>query len=252
MRDQRLLDQVFDDGNVVPLPGYLVCEKYTGISKTYVDGYGTVDTSEITASGLVIVSDVSQEQEFVSATRLVVRRAGASPHRWRFRHLTTGGHWGGDNPGKIIEKDFKTTFEAQKIKPGTVVATRAVYGAEQDKQSRFTVLRYDEVCAIGKPLTEEEGFDMLPAPGWVIVQKAIPRREDGLHIPIMTNQFITEGGGTWCIVLEVARGTDNDGLKPGDRVLIPSYATTGSTEYIEFDEGVRCLPLEDVLAVTTD
>lgn len=251
MRDARLLDQVFDDDAVKPLPGHIVCEKWTGISKTFVEGFGVVDTSQVTESGLVVCSDVSREQEFVTATRLVVRRVGDPPHAWRFRHLTTGGDWRGTNAGKIIEKDFKTTFEAQKIEPGTVIATRPSYGAEQDRTSRFSVLRYDEICAIGKPFDEEDGFEMRPAPGWIIVQKDIRRMTHTLEIPLLTDQFIKEGGGTWGIVLEVARNTDNDGLKPGDRVLFPSYAGTGSTEYIEFEGGVRCLPLEDVLAVET-
>jgi hypothetical protein len=245
------MDQVFDDDTVKPLPGYVVCEKYTGIDKSYVEGFGTVDVTQKTASGLLIVSEVSQESEFVTANRVVVRRVGESPYAWKFRCLTTRGAWQGENPGKLIDRDFKTTFEEQKVEPGVVLATRASYGAEQDKTSRFIVLRYDEICAIGKPFDEPEGFEMRPAPGWVLVKKDIPERTDALEIPRMTNQLIEQGGGTWGYVLEVPRGCDSEGLKPGDRILFPSYATTGSTEYIEFEGGIRCLPLEDVLAIQT-
>jgi hypothetical protein len=197
------------------------------------------------------VSNKTAEQEYVNAVKLVVRRMGPTPVEWRFRCLSTGGSWNGPRPGAPIERDFQTTFEDQKIDVGTVLATRAVSGTEQDKTSRFVALRYDEICAIGKPFEEEEGFEMRPAPGWVMVQKDEVEAREGsrIHTYEALEQLCRDGNGTTGRVIELPRGVDSDGLQVGDRVMFPTHAGVGATEYIEFGGGIRCLPLEDVLLV---
>jgi len=251
MRDVRYLDAVFEEDRVRPVKGYVICEKYVETNKVFVEGLGWVDSKGFSPGGLLLVSNKTTEQEYVNAVRFVVRRVGLSPDEWRFRCLSTGGCWNGPQPGKPIERNFHTTFEAQKIEVGMVLAARAVSGSQQDKASRFIALRYDEICAIGKPLDEPEGFDMLPAPGWVMVKKDEVQARPGsrIHTYVGLEQLTQHGQGTLGVVIELPRGTDSDGLKVGDRVMFPTHAGVGATEFIEFEGGIRCLPLEDVLLV---
>lgn len=250
MYDARLLDQIFQDDAVKPMPGYVICEKYVDTDKVFVEGFGWVNSKGVTPGGLVMVSNKTSEQDYVNAVRYVVRRVGDNPDAWRFRCLSTGGSWNGKDPGKPINRNFRTTWDAQKIEVGTVLAARAVSGTEQDRDSRFLALRYDEICAIGKPLDETEGFEMRPAPGWVMVQKEeVAQRNDNLVVYAGLQQLMNDGLGTIGRVIELPRETDSEGLQVGDRIMFPSHAPAGATEYIEFGGGIRCLPLEDVLLV---
>lgn len=250
MQDVRMLDEIFDRNGVRPMRGYVICEKYIETSRVYVDGFGWVDSRGFSDGGLLLVSKQTQEQEYVNATRYVVRRIGTTPYEWRFRCLSTGGSWNGPRPGDPIERNFHTTFAQQRVVEGTVLAARAVSGTQQDRASRFVALRYDEICAIGKPLDEPEGFEMLPAPGWVLVQKeSSEARKDRLEVYEGLQQMIQNGNGTWGRILEIPREVNTNGLRVGDRVMFPTHAAVGATEYIEFGGGIRCLPLEDVLLV---
>jgi hypothetical protein len=173
-----------------------------------------------------------------------------SPNKWKFRCLSTRGSWNGRDPGKPIERDFHTSFEEQKIEVGTVLAVRAIAGSEQDSSSHFIQVRYDEICAIGKPFDEVGGFDMLPAPGWVLVQKdEATTPKSTLYNYDSLAQVMVDGWGTWGTIIELPRGVNSNDLRVGDHVMFPSHAGVGSTEYVEFGGGIRCLPLEDILLV---
>jgi hypothetical protein len=247
----RDLDAVFEQDNVRPMPGYVICEKWTEISQVFVEGLGYISSKGFSPGGLLLASTKTVEQDNINATRVVVRRLGDSPPAWKFRCLSTGGSWNGPSPGKAIERDFHTDFPTQRIDVGTVLATRAVSGSEQDRASKFIALRYDEICAIGKPLEETDGFEMLPAPGWVLVQKDESKARAGalIHSYAGLDQMMADGCATWGTVLELPHGVNSNDLRVGDRVMFPSHAGVGATEYIEFGGGVRCLPLEDILLV---
>jgi co-chaperonin GroES (HSP10) len=64
-------------------------------------------------------------------------------------------------------------------------------------------------------------------------------------------QIQEDGQGTWATVVALPRGFDEsaEGLSMGDRVLIPSHEGVGATEFVEFGQGLRFMPFEDVLAI---
>jgi hypothetical protein len=219
--------------DIVPLPGFLLCETVTESVTRHVTGLGNIEVASVVA-GLYIPPPQHNPTE---GKLLVVRRVGESPAKWSTRWLRRTRTW-------------NTSFEEQKIDVGTLLNVRKVAGKSLDDTGTWWQIRYDEVCAVGVPFDEEYPVDMRPAPGWVGVQlDELPsQRGDGLIIKPGIQQVVEDGQGTWGRVVALPRGVDV-GLSEGDRVLIPTHEGVGATEFIEYEGGIRFLPADDVLAV---
>jgi len=232
MLNDNYWEKVIADGSVRPLKGHLTCEKYHQSVVEHVEGIGDIPISGVTEGGLVIVGTDDTEAEDVKAFMLRVRIVGEDPEAWKFRFF-----------GK--ERDYRTNFETQRIRPGVIIAVRGVAGANQSKNSHIIDIRYDEIVAIGTPRGESPA--MLPAPGWVLVEHLDPEPKSRLHISAGAEQITQEGNVRWGRVIGLARGTDSFGLSLGDEICFPSHGGVGATELVQFEDGrLRCLPLDDV------
>jgi hypothetical protein len=224
---------------VKPLPGFLWCEEVPDYVERDIKGLGRVRVAE-ERSGLYIPPE-SKEANPLKGRLLVVRSVGKPPTRWNQRWFRR-------------ERDWKTSFEDQRIQVGSLLVVRKVAGHALGADSPWLQVRHDEVCAIGVPFDEEYPMDMRPAPGWVGVQlDQLPteQREGGLWVRAGIRQVQEDGQGTWATVVALPRGFDEstEGLSMGDRVLIPSHEGAGATELVDFGQGLRFLPFEDVLAI---
>ncbi len=230
----EFLEEMLDQGRVRPLPGHLYAAKLTKNRPVDLDGYGQIAVSEVRDSGLVVVSGDTQEAEHYKALNCVILAVGEDPPEWKTRWFHK-------------KRDWNTSFAEQRIGEGTVVSIRAIAGVDQVKGSRFLQLRYDEISAIGQP-EDEDVPDMLPAPGWVLVKlrEAQAPERGGLVLYDGLADVLDHGNMTFGTVLALPRGYSDGDLKAGDSICFPTHTGVGATEFIEFDDGIRCLPLDDV------
>jgi hypothetical protein len=232
MFDDNYWEKVIADGTVRPLKGHLTCEKYHKSVVEHVEGIGDIPITGVTEGGLVLVGEDDSEAEDVKAFMLRVRVVGEDPEAWKFRFF-----------GK--ERDYKSTFAEQRVRPGVIIAVRGVAGANQSKNSHIIDVRYDEIVAIGTPKGEFPA--MLPAPGWVLVEHLDPAPKSRLHISAGAEQITQEGNVRWGRIIALPRGTSSDGLEVGNEVCFPSHGGVGATEQLQFEDGrLRALPLDDV------
>lgn len=230
------LEAMLEEDRVRPLPGHLIGMKVTQNEHVDLEGYGKVAVSGVTAGGLVLVSNDTKEAEHYKAKLVTVLVLGDEPDQWKCRWFDKSRNW-------------KTTFAEQGIDLGTVVAVRAVSGVDQVKGSKFLQLRYDEISAIGQP-EGSDGPDMLPAPGWVLVRIESPEKIDrGVLVYDGLEQVLQEGNMTYGTVIGLPRGYPFSDIKVGDRICFPTHTGVGATEFVDFEGGLRCLPIDDVLGV---
>lgn len=239
MRDaDRYLESMMEEDRVRPLPGYLITLKHTNNQVIDLPNGMSVAASEVRPSGLVLVSPDTKEAEYYKATLVTVLVVGADPYKWNTR-------WWGKT------RDWPTNWEEQGIDVGTILAIRPIAGVNQEKGSKFLQLEYSEICAIGQP-EGADGPDMLPAPGWVLVQKdaADDSKHSGLHIYGGLKDVLDKGNMTFGTILALPKGYTDGDLAIGDRICFPTHTAVGATEFIEFEGGLRCLPIDDVLGVS--
>jgi len=60
---------------------------------------------------------------------------------------------------------------------------------------------------------------------------------------------LDNGNMTYGTVIGLPRGYADGDLKVGDTICFPTHTGVGATEFIEFEGGLRCLPIDDVLGV---
>jgi hypothetical protein len=224
---------------VRPLPGFLWCEEVPDYVERTVLGLGKVRVAAI-RSGLYIPPE-SKDSNPLKGRLLVVRSVGENPRQWHQRWFRRERNWG-------------TTWQEQAIDEGSLLVVRKVAGHALGPDSPWLQVRHDEVCAIGVRQDEDYPVDMRPAPGWVGVQlDDLPSEQQrgGLWVRAGIRQIVEDGQGTWATVVALPRGFDEgtEGIRMGDKVLIPSHEGVGATEFVEFGKGLRFLPFEDVLAV---
>lgn len=233
MEADAYLEAMLEEDRVRPLPGHLIGMKVTQNEHVDLEGYGKVAVSTVTAGGLVLVSNDTKEAEHYKAKLVTVLVLGAEPDRWSTRWFDK-------------KRDWKTSFAEQGIELGTVVAVRAVSGVDQVKGSKFIQLRYDEISTIGQP-EGTEGPDMLPAPGWVLVRMESPEKVDrGLIIYEGLEQVLQDGNMSYGVIIGLPRGYPGTDFQVGDRICFPTHTGVGATEFVEFEGGLRCLPIDDV------
>lgn len=232
-RDQEIHDLI-ESGRLRAKAGHLWAEKLTFGQTFDTPGFGPVNGTT-TASGLVLVSNKSQTDESVLAKLLVVRVLGPDPERWSFRY--------GKNRK---ERDWKTSWQEQKVEVGTVVAIRSVAGIEQDKEDRYIEVRYDEICAIGQPDDGTE-HDMLPAPGWVMLDIGLEHKSEktaaGLFIRPELQDVLEDATGCmkWGKIAAVPVGYPDSELEVDleagfDRYQIMEYMDAGKYRFCPQDE----------------
>jgi len=240
--NESFLATALAHGKIRPTPGHLWCEKLASVSSVDVDGLGSVSVSEVTSSGLVLVSDRTEEADTVLGNLLVVRAVGEDPHLpqgWHTYHL-----------GREVSWPLGT-WEGQCIEVGTVIAIRAVAGVNQGRDRRYVQVRYDEIAAIGAPLDEpEDAPAMYPGPGWVLVRLDTPKDDTfgSVYVGEGRRDVFENGGVHWGTVYSLPRGFSEPflGVSIGSRVAVPRWQ---STEYLELEGGIRAVPWGDVLAV---
>lgn len=237
MTNDDYLEAMLEEGRVRPLPGHLYAAKLTKNQHVELAGYGDIAVSEIRDSGLVIVSNDTKEAEHYKALSCVVLTRGEDPDRWTTRWYDKRRDWG-------------TTFAQQGIEEGTIVTIRAVAGVDQTKGSRYLQLRYDEINAIGQPEGEDTP-DMLPAPGWVLVKlhEEESQERGGLQLYDGLVELLDHGNMRYGTVIGLPRGYTDGDIAVGDTICFPTHTGVGATEFIEFEGGLRCLPIDDVLGV---
>lgn len=223
-----------------PLPGFVWCERVPDSVTRYVPGIGNVEISEV-RGGLVIPKKEDPLNDSGKGRLLVVRTTGRSPDDWHFRYLEGERSWKG------------ASFEQQEIHEGTLLLVRQVAGISAGRDSELFQVRWDEICAIGRPAGEDGLVDMLPAPGWVaLLVDELPDEigVHGLYVRSEVRAALANTAGLWGTVAALARGFEDqyDGLRLGDRVLVPRLLNAGATEYV-IAGGLRYLPFDDCLAV---
>lgn len=217
--------------NIRPLTGHIYVQKYNPDQQLVnIDNVGVVNIRQITESGLVWVSNDSKEASDVRAELYVIESVGPNPRKWTQRYFSSEFNW-------------DTDWVEQRIQVGTIVSARACAGMVS-KLDHFVQLRYDEICAIGVPVDSDEDIDMRPAPGWVMVE---------IIEPEYSGSLIAEVAEDWCLrakVVGLPIGYNLPDLVLGSVVGIPVY--TQATEYVDFQDNLRALPMEDVLCVFDD
>lgn len=240
--NESFLATALASGKIRPTPGHLWCEKLATVSSVDVDGIGSVSVSEITSSGLVVVSERTEEADTVLGNLLVVRAIGEDPpppRGWHTYHLSRERSWP------------LGTWKDQRIEVGTVIAIRAVAGVNQGRDRKYVQVRYDEIAAIGAPLDEpDDAPAMYPGPGWVLVRLDDYDGDDtssgGVYVGEGRKDVFDNGGVIWGEVYSLPRGFSDPSVHPGARVAVPRWQ---STEYLELEGGIRAVPWGDVLAV---
>jgi len=224
---------------VRPLPGFVWCELVPDSVTRYVPGLGNIKIEEI-RSGLIIPKAEEKMTDSGKGRLLVVRTVGGEPEEWTNRYFEK-------------ERRWEASFEQQKIGEGTLLLVRQVAGLSAGRKSEYFQVRWDEVCAIGRPVDEDGVVDMLPAPGWIaLLPDELPDEvgASGLYVRSEVRAALADTGGLWCRVMALARGCESgyDGLGVGDRVLVPRLLSGGATEYV-IAGGFRYVPYDDVFAV---
>lgn len=246
MFSDDILEEYLEAGKLRPVAGSLWCEKYTGAkAQLEVEGLGIVNYTDVTDSGIVLVSNTTEETDNIRAELYIVRAVGREPEKWSTRWASRGPEW--EHP-ENVDVVYNTTFEAQKVLEGTVIATRSIAGESQGSDSRFVQIRYDEIVAIGTPV-DEDSLPMLPAPGWVLVEKDEVEEELESGLYKGTGTVYDNGFVLWGTIVGIPRETPC-GVEVGARVAIPLFYGAGATEYVEFENGqFRVMPEADLLAV---
>ncbi len=245
MTNDEFLEQALLDDKFRPMPGHVICMKNTKNVEVDVAGFGTVTASKVTDSGLVLVSNDTKESEQVKALMVTVAAVGKDPDRWETRIP------------KSKKKDlWNTTWEEQKIRVGTVLSIRVGSGVDQTRGSNFIDLRYDEISCIGQP-QDEDCPDMLPAPGWVLVRMDTTEVKDhaGLIVEEALEEILSNGNMLYGWIIGLPRGYPTHcgaDLHVGDRICFPAHSGVGATEFVEFDGGLRALPIRDVFGVVDE
>lgn len=235
-KDDSYLEAMLEEDRVRPMPGFLIGMKDTKNSVVEVEGFGNVSVSGTTASGLAIVSNDNEMAEHYKALLVTAVVVGPPPDKWKCRWYKK-------------KRDWHTTWQEQGIDVGTKLAFRAVAGVEQERGSRFVQLRYDEICAIGQP-EGSDGPDMLPAPGWVLVQMCEESEYKGsLELYSGLSDVLNNGNMSYGVVIGLPRGYSDGDMEVGDTICFPTHTAVGATEYVTFEGGLRCLPMDDVLGV---
>lgn len=238
MNNDQFLEQALLEDKVRPMPGHVFCMKQTKGQVLNVDGLGAINVSEIRSSGLVLPSTETKDTEMVKAMLVTVVAMGAEPYAWETRI-----------PKSKRKEKHATTWAEQQIEIGTVLSLRPIAGVNQTKDSPFLDVRYDEISCIGQ-------FDpcapaMLPAPGWVLVRLVEVEKQDhaGLVIQDGLEEILQQGFMYYGDVIGLPRGSDPEkvGFSVGDRICFPAHTGVGAIEFIEFDGGLRALPIHDVL-----
>ena len=241
------MEQLIDNNQIRPVRGSLWCEKYIpGKASVEVRGLGMVDFTDVTESGIILVASTTKESDSVTANLYIVRAMGSDPDkwssRWTQRDLNT---W--ENPRKS-DMVWNENWASQHIGIGTLIAIRAGSGANQETFSKFLQVRYDEIVAIGTELASDE-IPMLPAPGWVMIQKDENTGVTASGIYRGEGQVYEKGWVLWGRVIGLPLGYEDDDLHVSDHVAIPLHYGAGASEYIEFEGTIRCVPMDDVLIV---
>lgn len=221
-------------GKVRPVAGSLIGHKY---QPELVDTeVGKIKGRMV--GGLVIVDKIDEtaEDALVASTAVVVQALGHDvPWRSRFQN---------------IEYDHKTTWEEQRIEPGTIVFARGVAQAPLGVGADHVQLRYDDIAGIGVPLDEEPIVPCIPAPGFILVKKVEYEEKLGsLFIKPEYNEVLSEAAGARGVVAALPRADRliaESGIVVGDTVTFPRYQLS---EYIDLEGGYRLIHFEDVLAV---
>lgn len=249
MFDDDFVENQLALGKIEPVRGTLWAEKYVpGKEKVRVDGYGTIYSTGTTESGLVLVSADNEEASNVKAALFVVRAIGENPAVWSVRGHDRTSVW--ENKAKT-DVTWDTSWEGQAVQEGTVVAIRPSTGERQTRASSYMQIRYDELVAVGVPFEESCDIPMLPAPGWLIIEKDEVATETASGLYKGEGIYATQGWAYFGTVVGIPRdsGADYQELL-GRRVAFPSFAGAGATEYIDFDGGTyRAVPLFDVWGV---
>ncbi len=241
MNNDAYLEQALLDEKFKPMPGHVICMKQSKNVVLDVAGLGAISASCITDSGLALVSSDTQASEHVKAMMVTVVAMGDNPYKWETRV-----------PGNKKRKEVHdTTWSEQQIGIGTVLSIRPIAGVNQTKDSPFLDLRYDEISCIGQPFDDENSPDMLPAPGWVLVKLDETQKQDrsGIVIEDGLEEILQNGNMLYGEILGLPKGYGNGDLSVGDLICFPAHGGVGAIEFVEFDGGLRALPMHDVLGV---
>ena len=234
------ISQALDEGRIRPLSGFLWAERLQTEEVESVEGLGNVRVSGKTDSGLVLIDMNDSETEMIDSFLFVVRVLGNDPNDWHFRYFER-------------ERSWNASWGSQRIGVGTVIAVRPVSGVGQSKTSHFRQFRWDEVVAVGRPLDEDAYPDMLPAPGWVLLQMDADEEQttgSGLVLGGAINKRLYDGRMDWGTVVALPHGLEDEySVTLGDRVGTPYHRGAGATEWLDFDGGLRAVPYDDLLLV---
>lgn len=240
-----------------PTRGNLWTEKYTpGLDQKLKTVHGTFEGrmhSVEGTKGLFLPSSRAEAENDVLAKMYVVKAVGTDPEGWPTKWFLPSN----ESTGKSV-RHWHTTFEAQGVKSGVVIAASAKAGMRNDLMANEVQIQHDEIVAIGKPLDNTDPFPMYAAPGWVIVEmeSAGDKTAAGLLIHAGVNTRVRDGSVQWGRIVELPRGISYDDLgylSVGLRVAFP-YALHASgrdpaLEWVDFEGGYRALPIMCLLAV---
>lgn len=230
-RDRYIRD-LLRTGKLRPKAGHFWCEKVFENKEIEIDGVGTV-SGVLHASGLVLVGGKSTQDEAVRSKLVVVRALGGEPPAWRTRWFHK-------------ERTWPATWESVGVAPGVALLVRAVSGVEQANDAQFIEIRYDEIVAVGQP-HDAPGPDMLPAPGWLLVDidPGSDTRIGSIYTTGSDHRDALENNRIqWGTVTGLPNGYDGE-LTLGDRA---GFARFDWTEYVQAGM-MRYMPQDEVLCV---
>lgn len=214
------------------MPGTLWCHKQTKSRVTvHVPGFGAVEVEGATAGGLILPFTDNRGDVNVKTSMFVVENVGA------------------DVPWRIDKTDYRTTFAAQGIETGVVIAVRAGAGLDQRRDDDWINVKYNEIAAIGN--TEDEGPAMYPAPGWILCRVLKGERTNSLLTVDADHEDVLEQPqAVRMSVLAVPRDCAYSPVVPGDVVYMPRFT---AQNFVEFEDNTyRCVPMDDIIAVENE
>lgn len=229
----RYIRDMLRAGRLRPKAGHLWCEKLFENTDIEVAGVGTVSGVVHAGTGLVLVGNKSTQDEAVRSKLVVVRAVGPEPYKWSTRWFSKKRTW-------------DATWAGLGIEPGVALIVRAVAGVEQANDARYIEIRYDEVIAVGQT-HDAPGPDMLPAPGWLLVD--VDPGDDTqvgriFAVSAEHRDALEHNQMQWGAVLGLPAGYDGD-LALGDRIGFTRFEWT---EYVQCGN-MRYMPQDEVLCV---
>ena len=223
------IEEMLKSGNIRPVRGTLWGMAYTEAEVERIEGIGGVKVASVLDSGLVLPSLTDEVADSYQSVMYVVLAIGnEEPGQW--------------------------SWEESGVKPYVIVASRAAAGMNQGER-KWMNLKWSEIMAIGEPIGSDP--PMRPAPGYILIKEddKTNDRESGVLASNAEMAYHYENPGiVWGTVLSLPKvkdfdGSNLDGLKVGDRVAAPYTRASGGTEWLTAEDGMRVLPINEVLMV---